>query len=63
MNFKVHTVTISIGRSCNYGSANGYLFFPNKLTVAYAVDMAKQTLNANISSSSGADVNVGYVFE
>ena len=36
---------------------------PNKPTVAYAVDMAKQTLNANISSSSGAGVNIDYGFE
>ena len=30
---------------------------------AYAINMAKQTLNANISSSSGACVNVDYEFE
>ena len=33
--------------------------FP-QVTVAYAINMAKQTLNANISSSSGAGVNVGF---
>ena len=39
------------------------MIFPNKLTVAYAINMAKQTLNANISSSSGVGVNVDYGFE
>ena len=39
------------------------MIFPNKLTVAYAINMAKQTLNANISSSSGAGVNAGFETE
>ena len=39
------------------------MIFPNKLTVVYAINMAKQTLNANISSSSGAGVSVDYGFE
>ena len=40
-----------------------HVIFPNKLSVAYAINMAKKTLNANISSSSGAGVNVEYGFE
>ena len=39
------------------------MIFPNKLTAEYAINMAKQTLNANISPSSGAGVNVDYGFE
>ena len=39
------------------------MILPNKLTVAYAIYMAKQTLNTNISSSSGAGVDVDYGFE
>ena len=40
-----------------------HMIFPNKLTAAHAINMAKQTLNANIRLSSGAGVNVDYGFE
>ena len=40
-----------------------HMIFPNKLTAAYAINMAKEMLNANISSSIGAGVNVDNGFE